>query len=219
MPHLLNSLVVHLAIVAIAVAAYLLGSIPTGYLLVRIFLGQDVRSVGSGNIGATNVVRAGGKGLGVATFILDVLKGSTSVWFGALIGAFLMPTLPLRTAQAIAALFAVLGHMFTCWLRFRGGKGVATGLGVFLACAPLAALAALGVFAVIVALTRIVSLASIIGAGSFPVFAWFFVRGPRPPIFLAVQCAVALLIVLRHHENIRRLFAGTESRFGAKKPA
>jgi glycerol-3-phosphate acyltransferase PlsY len=210
---------VPLAIFAIAASAYLLGSIPTGYLLVRIFRRQDVRSVGSGNIGATNVVRAGGKGLGAATFLLDVVKGSASVWLGGLLGALLMPTVPLRTAQAVAALFAVLGHIFTCWLRFRGGKGVATGLGVFLACVPLAALAALGVFGIVVALTRIVSLSSILGAASFPIIAWFLVTGPRPPIFFAVQCAVALLIVFRHHENIRRLLAGTESRFGARKPA
>lgn len=218
-PHLLHSLVVPLASFAIAAAAYLLGSIPTGYLLVRIFRRQDIRSVGSGNIGATNVVRVGGKGLGAATFLLDALKGVAAVWLGGLLGALLMPTMPLRTAQAIAALFAVLGHMFTCWLRFRGGKGVATGLGVFLACAPTAALAALGVFTVIVAITRIVSISSIAGAASFPVFAWFLVTGSRPPLFFAVQCTVALLIIVRHHQNIRRLFAGTESRFGAKKPA
>ena len=187
--------------------------------MVRIFRRQDIRSVGSGNIGATNVLRTGGKGLAAATFLLDVLKGSASVWLGGLLGALLMPGTPLQTAQAIAALFAVLGHMFTCWLRFRGGKGVATGLGVFLASAPWAALAAFGVFAVVVALTRIVSISSILAAASFPVFAWFLAAGPRSNIFFAVQCAVALLIIVKHHENIRRLMAGTESRFGAKKPA
>jgi acyl phosphate:glycerol-3-phosphate acyltransferase len=210
---------VPLASLVIAAAAYLLGSIPMGYLLVRIFRHEDIRSVGSGNIGATNVLRAGGKGLGAATFLLDVLKGSASVWLGGLLGALLMPDVPLRTAQAIAALFAVLGHMFTCWLRFRGGKGVATGFGVFLVASPLAALAAIGVFAVVFAISRIVSISSIVGAASFPVFAWFLVTGPRPPVFFVVQCAVALLIIAKHHENIRRLLAGTESRFGAKKTA
>jgi acyl phosphate:glycerol-3-phosphate acyltransferase len=205
--------------IAIAVAAYFLGSVPTGYLLVRIFRQQDIRSVGSGNIGATNVVRAGGKGLGAATFLLDVLKGSAAVWLGGLLGTFLAPTVPLRTAQAIAALFAVLGHMFTCWLHFRGGKGVATGFGVFLTCAPWAALAAFGVFAVIVAITRIVSISSLVAAASFPILAWFLVTGSRPPVFFAVQFLVALLIIVKHHQNIRRLMAGTESRFGAKKPA
>lgn len=203
----------------IAAAAYLLGSIPTGYLMVRIFRRQDIRSVGSGNIGATNVLRTGGKGLAAATFLLDVLKGSASVWIGGLLGALLMPSMPLRTAQAIAALFAVLGHMFTCWLRFRGGKGVATGFGVFLVASPWAALAAIGLFAVILAISRIVSISSIIAAASFPVFAWFLAPAPRSSFFFAVQCAVALLIILKHHENIRRLMAGTESRFGAKKPA
>jgi glycerol-3-phosphate acyltransferase PlsY len=218
-PHLLHSLVVLLAGLAIAAAAYLLGSIPVGYLLVRLFRRQDIRSIGSGNIGATNVLRAGGKGLGAATFVLDVLKGSASVWLGGVLGALLMPAVPLRSAQAIAALCAVLGHMFPVWLRFRGGKGVATGFGVFLVAAPSAALAAIGVFAVMFALTRYVSISSIVGAASFPVFAWFLVSGPRPPVFFAVQCIVALLIIARHHQNVRRLLTGTESRFGAKKPA
>ena len=228
-PHLLHSLVVLLAGLAIAAAAYLLGSIPTGYLLVRLFRRQDIRFIGSGNIGATNVLRAGGKGLGAATFVLDVLKGCASVWgvaplLGLLLAHGLLGFLPdtgtaLRNLQALAALSAVLGHMFPVWLRFRGGKGVATGFGVFLVAAPSAALAAIGVFAVMFALTRYVSLSSIVGAASFPVFAWFLVSGPRPPVFFAVQCIVALLIVARHHQNIRRLLTGTESRFGAKKPA
>ncbi|HEV2425515.1 MAG TPA: glycerol-3-phosphate 1-O-acyltransferase PlsY [Terracidiphilus sp.] len=208
-----------LAIVLIAVAAYLLGSIPTGYLLVRIFRHQDIRSVGSGNIGATNVLRSGGKGLGATTFLLDMLKGCSAVWLGGFLGALLMPTTPLRSTQALAALCAVLGHMFPIWLRFRGGKGVATSFGVFLVASPWAALAAITVFAIVLFLSRYVSLASILGAACFPVFAWFLVMGPRPPVFFAVQCAVALLIIVKHHQNIRRLLAGTESRFGARKTA
>jgi glycerol-3-phosphate acyltransferase PlsY len=208
-------------IILIAMAAYLLGSIPTGYLLVRIFRHQDIRSVGSGNIGATNVLRSGGKGLGAATFFLDMLKGCSAVWLGGFLGALLLPSTPLRTAQALAALIAVLGHMFPIWLRFKGGKGVATGFGVFLVAAPWAALAAISVFFIVLFLSRYVSLASILGAASFPVFAWLFNRtqtGPHPtPFFIAVQCAVALLIIVKHHQNIRRLLAGTESRFGAKK--
>jgi len=199
----------------IAVAAYLLGSIPVGYLLVRIFRKQDIRTVGSGNIGATNVLRSGGKGLGAATFVLDVFKGASAVWLGALLGALLMPAAPVRTPEAIAALFAVLGHMFPIWLRFRGGKGVATGFGVFLVAAPLAALAAISVFAILLLLSRYVSVASILGAASFPVFAWLLVRGPRPAVFIAVQFIVALLIIAKHHQNIRRLLEGQESRFGA----
>jgi glycerol-3-phosphate acyltransferase PlsY len=208
-----------LAILLIAAAAYLLGSIPTGYLLVRLFRHQDIRQAGSGNIGATNVLRAGGKGLGAVTFLLDMLKGCSAVWLGALLGALLMPASPVRTAQAIAALFAVLGHMFPVWLRFRGGKGVATGFGVFLVAAPAAALAAISVFFLVLLLSRYVSLASILGAASFPVFAWILVSGPRPAVFIAAQFVVALLIIARHHQNIRRLFAGTESRLGAGKPA
>ena len=211
------------ASLVIAAVAYLLGSIPNGYLLVRLFRHQDIRSVGSGNIGATNVLRSGSKGLAAATFVLDVLKGSASVWLGGFLGALLLPatSTSLRTAQAVAALFAVLGNMFPVWLRFRGGKGVSTGFGVFLVSAPWAALAAISIFAIVLFLTRYVSLASILAAACFPFFAWFLYRmqavGPPPPaIFFAVQCAVALLIIAKHHQNIRRLLAGTESRFGAK---
>jgi acyl phosphate:glycerol-3-phosphate acyltransferase len=208
-----------LKLLPVAVAAFLLGSIPTGYLLVRFFRHQDIRSLGSGNIGATNVLRAGGKGLGAATFLLDVLKGCTAVWLGLALAGVLAPSLPPRDAEAVGALFAVLGHMFTPWLHFRGGKGVATGFGVFLVAAPWAALAAIALFAVVFALTRYVSLGSIAAAASFPVFAWYLVKGDRPLFFLTVQAAVALLIIIKHHQNIRRLFDGTESRFGAKKPA
>jgi glycerol-3-phosphate acyltransferase PlsY len=171
-----------LATLLIVAAAYLLGSIPTGYLLVRLFRHQDIRQAGSGNIGATNVLRAGGKGLGAATFLLDMLKGCSAVWLGALLGGLLLPHCPLRNVEALAALVAVLGHIFPVWLRFRGGKGVATGFGVFLAATPLAALAAISVFFLVLAISRYVSLASILGAASFPlVCLTFLVRatGPR----------------------------------------
>jgi glycerol-3-phosphate acyltransferase PlsY len=204
--------------IVIAIAAYLLGSIPVGYVLVRVFRRQDVRAMGSGNIGATNVLRTGGKALGAATFLLDVLKGSTAVWLGGAI-ALLLPSVPQRQAEALAALFAVLGHVFPCWLRFRGGKGVATGFGVFLFASPGAALAAIGTFIVICALTRYVSVGSIIAAFCFLVFAWIFPPGPHPLFFFAVECFIVLLIVAKHHQNIRRLMAGTESRFGARKIA
>jgi glycerol-3-phosphate acyltransferase PlsY len=203
----------------IAAAAYLLGSVPTGYLLIRLFRHQDIRSVGSGNIGATNVLRSGGKGLGAATFLLDVIKGAAAVGLGALLGRLLAPGTNPLDMEALAALFAVLGHMFPVWLRFRGGKGVATGFGVFLVAAPWAALAAIGVFALVFLVSRYVSLASIAGAASFPVFAWLLVTGDRTPFFIAVQFAVALIIIAKHHQNIRRLLAGSESRLGAKKPA
>ena len=215
-PHLLNSSVVPLAFITIAAVAYLLGSIPFGYLLVRIFRGQDIRSMGSGNIGATNVLRSGAKGLGAATFALDVLKGCTAVWLGGVLASWLAPGMDLRNAEAIAALFAVLGHMFPIWLGFRGGKGVATGFGVFLVAAPWAALSAIGLFFVVLALSRYVALGSMIGAASFPVFAWFLVGGSRPVFFIAVQSLVALLIIVMHHANIHRLLAGTENKLGAK---
>jgi glycerol-3-phosphate acyltransferase PlsY len=221
---LINSMVMaHVSLyIVIVVAAYLLGSIPMGFLLMRVFRHQDIRSYGSGNIGATNVLRSGGKGLGAVTFLLDMLKGSASVFLGAALGAWLAPNSPvqdIQNMQALAALCAVLGHMFPIWLRFKGGKGVATAFGVFLVAAPIAALFSICLFAVIFAFTHYVSLASIIGAASFPLFAWLSVRGERSWFFIAVQCAVALLIIVKHHQNIRRLLAGTESRIGAKKTA
>ena len=204
-----------LAGVLVAAGAYLLGSIPTGYLLVRFTRHQDIRALGSGNIGATNVLRSGGKGLGAATFFIDMLKGCAAVWLGALAAVAFMPNTPMRNGEALAALCAVLGHMFPVWLRFRGGKGVATGFGVFLVAAPWAALAAISVFFLVLLVSRFVSLASVLGSASFPVFARFLVRGEKPLFFLAVQFAVALLIILKHHQNIRRLLAGTEARLGA----
>ncbi len=200
----------------IVVLAYLFGSIPTGYLLVRLFRHEDIRSIGSGNIGATNVLRSGGKGLGAATFLLDMLKGCAAVWLGALLASKLIPDMPYRDAQAIAAVSAVVGHMFPVWLRFRGGKGVATGFGVFLVAAPLAALSAIGLFAFVLLVSRYVSLASIVGAASFPVFALLLVHGDKPWPYIAAQIAVALLIIIKHHQNIRRLVSGTESRFGVQ---
>jgi len=212
-----------LASLIVAVAAFLLGSIPTGYLLIRIFRHQDIRSVGSGNIGATNVLRSGGKGLGLATFLIDMLKGCAAVYLGRLGAESLIahgiPVESIRNFEALAALCAVLGHMFTPWLRFHGGKGVAAGFGVFLVATPLAALAAITVFFLTILITRYVSMGSILGAASFPAFAWLLVHGDRPPFFIAVQFIVAGLIIAKHYPNIRRLLAGTESRFGAKKNA
>ena len=205
-------------LIAVAVCSYLLGSIPFGYILVRVFQGIDVRSIGSGNIGATNVARTGGKGLAIATLLLDAFKGWLPV--------FLVLTLPgipasspaqLHTLAALAALFAVLGHMFPVWLGFKGGKGVATGLGVFLALAPKAVLIAVVLFIAIVAFTRYVSLGSILAAATFPVALWWLERDLFPAPALAMCATVALLVIFRHHQNIGRLLAGTESRFGARK--
>jgi glycerol-3-phosphate acyltransferase PlsY len=208
-----------LATFLIAAASYLLGSIPSGYLLIRLFRHQDIRSVGSGNIGTTNVLRSGGKGLGAVTFLIDTLKGCAAVYLGTLLGVLLAPNAPVRTMQALAALCAVLGHMFPVWLGFKGGKGVATGFGVFLVAAPWAALAAIAVFSLVLALNRYVSLASIAGSVSFPVFAWLLVHGDRPWFFIAVQFAVAFLVIAKHRQNIRRLLSGTEPRFSSRRSA
>lgn len=206
-----------LASAIIVVAAYLLGSFPSGYVLVRLARHEDIRAVGSGNIGATNVLRSGGKGLGGVTFLMDMLKGCAAVYLGAVVGALLAPAAPVRNMEALAALCAVLGHMFPVWLGFKGGKGVATGFGVFLVAAPWAALAAIAVFFVVLAVSRYVSLASIAGSASFPVFAWGLVKGERPGFFVAVQFAVALLVIGKHHQNIGRLLKGTESKLGGRR--
>ncbi len=204
--------------IIVAVVAYLLGSIPFGYLLVKVFRGEDVRLSGSGNIGATNVASAGAKGLGITTLVLDALKGSCAVALALLLArkessACCFPTLQL---MATAALAAVLGHVFPVWLRFKGGKGVATALGVFMVLFPKAILVALGIFILVVVVTRYVSLGSVLGAISFPIAAYFL--QPTDWVSLVLASTVSLIVVLKHHENIRRLLAGTESRFGSGKP-
>ena len=202
-----------------AIVAYLLGSIPFGYLLVRFFRKEDIREKGSGNIGATNVIRAGAKGLGAVTFLLDVLKGYFAVLICGAIAGRMGATPDVRmNAIALAALCAILGHIYTVWLRFKGGKGVATAFGVFLALAPWAALAGLGVFVVVFALTRYVSLGSILSAVAFPVFALLLPHVPRTPWATAVIFIVPAIVILKHHQNIRRLISGTEYRFGKTNP-
>jgi glycerol-3-phosphate acyltransferase PlsY len=186
--------------------AYLLGSIPFGYLLVRLFRQQDVREQGSGNIGATNVARSGGTKLGVVTLALDIGKAYLAV----MIAHHLAPG--VYDVQVAAAVAAVLGHVFPLWLGFRGGKGVASALGVFLALNWPSAVGILLVFAVVFALTRYVSLASIIGLATFPLFGFYFVA-QRTPMVLFGFLFIPLLIIVKHHGNIRRLLSGKESRF------
>jgi glycerol-3-phosphate acyltransferase PlsY len=206
----------------VAVVAYLLGSIPFGYLLVRIFRGEDIRQTGSGNIGATNVARSGAKGLGIATLVLDALKGSGAVllaWWLAYTNDLCpagSPCVAARNIAATAALAAVLGHVFPVWLRFKGGKGVATALGVFCVLFPKAILVALAIFILVVAITRYVSLGSILGAIAFPVAAYFMQETDWLSLLLA--SGVSLIIILKHHQNIIRLLSGTENRFGGSKP-
>lgn len=193
--------------------AYLLGSIPFGYLLVRIFRHEDIRATGSGNIGATNVVRSGAKGLGVLTLLLDLLKGVAAV----LLAAHFAPRTASGPSDLMvgAAVAAVLGHVFPVWLRCRGGKGVATALGVFLVLAPGVALAAVGVFLSIAVTTRYVSLASVAAAALIPVFAMLFVAD-RSPVYLGGVIFLSLLVIVKHQANIARLLQGRESRFGEK---
>ena len=190
--------------------AYLLGSIPFGYLLVRFVRHEDIRTVGSGNIGATNVLRSGSKGLGIATLLLDLLKAYVAVVFARHLA-------PANYDLAVgAAVAAVLGHVFPVWLGFRGGKGVASALGVVLALVPMAALVSLAVFVVVVLLSRYVSLASILGAAVMPI-AGIALAPVRSPMVIGGFIFLSLLVIVKHQANIRRLLAGTENRFGAAK--
>jgi acyl phosphate:glycerol-3-phosphate acyltransferase len=190
--------------------AYLLGSIPFGYLLVKIFRHQDIRTTGSGNIGATNVARSGAKGLGIATLLLDCGKAFLAVK----IAQHLAPG--NYDLAVVAAVAAILGHVFPIWLGFRGGKGVASALGVFLALSPAAAGCTFAVFLVVFLITRYVSLSSIIGSALFPLFGLYFAP-VRTPIVIAGFLFIPLLVIIKHRENIARLVKGTESRFGKKK--
>jgi len=202
----------------IAAASYLLGSIPFGYLLVLIFHGEDVRQTGSGNIGATNVSRKSPL-LGILTLVLDALKGFAAV---AITARLIAPdSTPeslsnVGAAAAWSALLAVVGHMFPLWLKFRGGKGVATGLGSFLPIAPKAVVAAAVVFILVVLLFRYISLGSIVAVGLFPAIVPLTNKSNATAAFLIPTSLICLLIVAKHHENIRRILAGTENRFGSK---
>jgi acyl phosphate:glycerol-3-phosphate acyltransferase len=187
------------------VVAYLIGSVPFGLILTRLAGEGDVRRIGSGNIGATNVLRTGRKGLALATLALDLLKGALPVW---LAHRYLGPDMAV-----VAGLGAVVGHCFPVWLRFRGGKGVATAAGVVVALTPVVAGIAIGVFVLVVLATRYVSLASILGT---------IAAGPSAYLLGHVQAAelyllLALLIVLKHAGNIRRLAQGNESRLDLRR--
>lgn len=190
---------------------YLLGSIPASFLIARAF-GVDIRTVGSGNVGATNVLRALGPKAGVPAMLCDALKGTLAVWLArALVptgGRFGPLVFPLACGVA-----AVLGHSFTIWLRFRGGKGVATGAGMFAALAPLPLALSVVTFVAIVAATRYVSLASMVSAVLLNGFILFLMPGSAVPL-CSIAVPLALFICWRHRDNIRRLMDGTESKLG-----
>ncbi|MGO9095209.1 MAG: glycerol-3-phosphate 1-O-acyltransferase PlsY [Bryobacteraceae bacterium] len=187
----------------ILIGAYLLGGIPFGYLLVRMKTGRDVRAMGSGNIGATNVLRTTSRTLGVITLLLDVAKGYLAVWVaGRLTGGS-----PVWMSSAALAVMA--GHAFPVFLRFRGGKAVASFVGAFLCLTPLALVVAVGILVVVVAWKRYISLGSIVAAAALPVAAWLVSRA-APPVLAAAAIAGAF-IIWRHKENIARLRAGAEN--------
>ncbi len=187
----------------VAVVGYLLGSVPFGLLLTRAAGLGDIRAIGSGNIGATNVLRTGKRGLAAATLLLDGLKGAGAV----LVGLWAAGT----PGALVGGLAAVLGHLFPAWLRFHGGKGVATGFGVLIAANPFAGLAAGAVWLAVAAATRLSSAGALSAFAASPLLAW--ATGSRPT-GIALALAVAVLVWVRHEANIRRLLAGTEPRIG-----
>src|SRR5215212_10881749 len=212
-----------LPIVLIA-SAYLIGSIPFSFLVVKLFAGKDVREHGSRNVGATNVARTAGKLPGVVALLLDVAKGWAAVAVArGIVGRgdwpFHAGPLPWESREmwiALAGLIAVLAHMFPVWLRFHGGKGVATAAGVILALDPRVFLASLLVFGIVVLLSRMVSLASILTAASIPLL-FRFVAIDAPYWRTVISIGIALAVILKHHSNIARLARGTERRLGRRK--
>ena len=200
----------------LAPAGYLLGSIPFGYLIVRATKDADVRASGSGNIGATNVNRVAGAGAGLVTLLLDVAKGYAAVWLAERVSGGDV------SWMALGGVAAVVGHMFPVWLGFRGGKGVATALGVFVPLCWMAVAAAAVVWALVASIWRYVSLASVVAAALLPVCMYLlYAPGTHHAPPLSVSCStaiVSILIIVKHRENIRRLLAGTENRlkFGGR---
>ena len=219
----LNTAVPILAFILTALEAYLLGSIPTGYLAARA-RGVDIRTVGSGNIGATNALRVLGKPTGVFVLLMDALKG----WLACHLAVYIYSAVASGTTHSLsdasgrmedcailAGIFAVLGHNYTCWLRFKGGKGIATSAGVYLALAPWALLVAVLVFILALLATRYVSVGSITAAIALPAAVW--ILPPHNLLLGIVTTALGLLAICKHKGNIQRLIAGTENRLQFKK--
>lgn len=210
---------------ALVVLAYLLGSIPFSFLVVKLFAGADIRQHGSRNVGATNVARSFGKLPGIIALLLDGAKGYTAVALAKWITsrpewpfAALPDPSPLWSRAfwvALAAVIAVLAHMFPVWLKFHGGKGVATATGAFLAIDPTALAAGIIIFIIVLIATRIVSLASILSAASIPIFLRFLTQAPFWTIVLSIVISIA--IIVKHHSNIARLAQGMERKMGGRK--
>ena len=208
----------------LVIASYLIGSIPFSWLVVRVVAGADIRNHGSRNVGATNVARTFGKAPGIVALILDIAKGYGAVALAKWIVARRDWPLVATDASALhsqafwialAALIAVLAHMFPVWLRFHGGKGVATATGAFLAMAPLTIAGGVIVFLIVLIATRFVSLASMLSAASLPIFLHYLVRAPFWSVVLSIFIAIA--IIAKHHSNIARLTQGTERRMGERR--
>jgi acyl phosphate:glycerol-3-phosphate acyltransferase len=189
--------------IIVMIFSYLLGSIPTGYI-VGALAGVDIRKAGSGNIGATNVARVIGKRRGLLTLIADIGKGFIPVFVASRIG--------FSHTTALVAILAFLGHLYPVFLKFQGGKGVATALGALLALAPMATVILMVIFALVAVSSRLVSLSSIVAALAAPITLWSL--SYSSPI-IAMGVFFAVMIIARHRDNIRRLFAGTEPRFGS----
>jgi glycerol-3-phosphate acyltransferase PlsY len=193
------------------ILAYLIGGLPFGYLFVRFSLGKDVRTMGSGNIGATNVHRTAGKKAGIIVLLLDIVKGFFAVWIAGVI------THGNIVGLALAAAAVMVGHCYPVLLGFKGGKAVACFIGAFLYLAPASLFITVLIFIAVVAFSKYISLASITGALLFPVVMWFVQHPPKPLLFAAIFSA--LLIIYRHHANIGRLLRGTENVFSLKSRA
>ena len=203
-----------LAYCATAIVAYLLGSIPTGFLVAQA-KGIDIRSVGSGNIGATNVLRAAGKPAAIFVLLFDGLKGYAACeWLAELMLNLLIDkSAELEVLKIIGGGCVILGHNYTCWLKFKGGKGIATSAGVLAALVPWALLISLAIWIVVFTLTRYVSLASIAASSSLPFAAWL--TGGSVTL-IVVTAGMTALAIYKHKSNIQRLLSGTESRFGSR---
>lgn len=205
-----------LSLILTLLGAYLLGSIPHGFLMARA-KGVDIRREGSGNIGATNTMRVLGKPAGIFVLLMDALKGFAAVeWLPLLVGYFTGPAdCDAETVRILAGICAVLGHNYTCWLGFKGGKGIATTAGVYAALAPWPLLIALGVFILAVAATRYMSVGSVCAAIALPAAVW--IMKPHEIFLGIVTTLLGLLAIYKHRSNLQRLRAGTENRLGQKK--